>query len=77
MTGFMIGRSFAIFFPDNLGFSLQTHINLVLGVIQIHHVHFFLISFCSQKRRLINKIFQISAGKTGSAFGQNHCIHIR
>ena len=70
MAAFMIGRGLAVLFADHLGLALQTHIYLVLGVFEVHHLQLFLAALGGQQRGLVDQVLEVGTGKSWCALGQ-------
>ena len=77
MPAFMVCRGFAIFLPDDFRFAFQTHVDLVLGIVQVGHIDFFLVPFGPQKGGFVNQVFQVCTGKTGCTLSKDDTVHVR
>ncbi len=61
MSGFMIGGIAPFTFRHHNGATFRAHENLVLGALEVVHIHKTLIAACRKQRCLIHQIGEIRA----------------
>ena len=76
MAGLVIGRELLFLLAHHHRLALGAHHDLVLGLLEILHVHIALVGASGEQRRLIHQIGQVRPGKTGSATGDHHRFDI-
>jgi len=71
VTRFVIGGILSFLKGDDHTLSLNTHEHFVLGVLEVAHIDSLFTSPCRDKRRFIDEVLQIGAGKSWCASGNN------
>ena len=71
MTGLVVGGIPALFLGHHHRAAGSTHDDLVLGLLEILHVHDALVLARGEQRRLIDQVGQIGAGEAGRAAGDD------
>ena len=72
----MIGSFLLVLGRDHHGLAFGTHENLVLGALEIVHIHQTLAAARRKQGRLIDEVGQIRTGHAGGAAGQDIGAHI-
>src|SRR3989344_4291327 len=76
VAGLVIGRVHALLLRHDDGTALGAHHYLVLGLLEVLHVHEPLVGARGKQRGLVHEVGEVRAGKTGRAAGNNIGIHV-
>ena len=76
VPGLVIRRIPAFFFRHHKGTPFRAHDDLVLGLLEILHVHQTLVGARGEQRRLVHQVGEIGAGETGRPAGDYIRVHV-
>ena len=76
VTRFMVGRVSLFRIADHHAFPLDAHHDLVLGILEIAHVHLLLVEPGGIESRFVDKVFDVGARKTRRAAGDHREIDV-
>ena len=76
MTCFMVRRFFFFFFRQNL-FTLGSHQNLVVSVVEVLHLDFGFVFSSRPKCSFVDQIFDVCSGHANGGLSHDFQIDIR
>src|SRR5690606_15910120 len=76
VTGFVVSSVATLFLGHDHGAAFCTHDDLVLGALEVLHIHGATVTACSEQSSFVNQVGQISTGKTRRTTSQHHGVHI-
>src|SRR5690606_2342410 len=65
-----------LFLGHDHGAALCTHDDLVLGALEVLHIHGATVTARSEQSRFVNQVGQVSTGETGRTTSQHHGVHV-
>ena len=76
MSNFVIGCCFFLAVTHDHALALNTHQDLVLGVLEVVHRHIDAIASCREQGSFIDEVRQVSATHPRSTLGNHFKVHI-
>jgi len=76
VPGLVVGGVALLLLGEHGALALDAHEDLVLGVLEVEHLHLALAPARGEQGRLVDQVLQVGAGEAGGAAGDDLQVHL-